>query len=107
MEDEDFQHAKGVFGRCYLKLYQGHHVVSKEFRNRVTKDDVLAEARVLQSLSHPGLPVVLGVNLDFKPYIMVTLFYGINKNNTILFVVLSSRDQGHKISKIHAINIIK
>ena len=31
---------KGTFGKCQLKNYQGHLVVSKEFKKEVTKADV-------------------------------------------------------------------
>ena len=103
---DNFDRAKGSFGKCYLKLYQGNYVVAKEFRSTVTKIDVVAEARMLQGLSHPGLPVLLEINLDTTPYIMVTLFYGINKVNSTLFAVLSSPDHETQMTIIKAIVII-
>ena len=73
--------AKGIFGYCKLKIYQGHLVISKEFKAGVSKLDVAKEARVLQGISHPGLPAVLGADLSKMPYVIVTLFYVIDKSN--------------------------
>ena len=63
---------KGVYGKCFLKIYQWHFVVIKEFRYKVTASEVIKEANMLAILSHAGLPVVLGVDLTEKPLMMVT-----------------------------------
>jgi hypothetical protein len=51
----------------------------------------MKEAHVLQRLSHPGLPIVLGADLLKEPYIIVTLFYGIDKSKTTLRRVLDKK----------------
>lgn len=100
--------AKGVFGDCKLKMYQGHLVISKEFKTGASKIDVVKEARVLQGISHPGLPIVLGVDLSKVPYIMVTLFYGIDKSKTTLQRVLDKENEaGMKLNKKQSLLIIK
>ena len=88
-------------------MYQGHLVVSKKFKSGVTATDVLNEARILRKLSHHGLPVVLGVNLDTAPYIMVTLFYGTKRNNTTLYAVLKAQEQAPKLTHDNSILVIK
>jgi serine/threonine protein kinase len=99
--------AKGVFGYCKLKMYQGHLVISKEFKTGVSKIDVMKEAHVLQGLSHPGLPIVLGADLLKEPYIIVTLFYGIDKSKTTLQRVLDKKKEAMKLNKRQSLLIIK
>lgn len=100
--------AKGVFGYCKLKMYQGHLVISKEFKTGASKIDVVKEARILQGISHPGLPIVLGADLSKVPYIIVTLFYGIDKSKTTLRRVLDEENKaGVKLNKRRSLLIIK
>ena len=74
-------------------MYQGHLVISKEFKTDASKIDVVKEACVLQGISHPGLPIVLGADLSQVPYIIVTLFYGIDKSKTTLLRVLDTENE--------------
>ena len=82
--------AKGAFGKCKIKMYQGQLVVTKEFRKEVSKEAVMKEAGILSHLSHPGVPFVLGIDLSRNPFMMVTVFYGIDMSNTTLFELLNS-----------------
>ena len=65
-------------------------VVSKEFKKEVTKADVIREAKILGNLSHPGLPVVLGVDVSQTPFLLISLFYGIERKNATLHHILTS-----------------
>ncbi len=80
---------KGIFGKCSLKMYQGQMVATKEFRNGVSKEEVVREASILSRLSHPGVPFVLGMDLSMTPYIMVMLFYGISMRTVTLHHLLN------------------
>ena len=82
-------------------------VISKEFKTGVSKIDVMKEAHVLQGLSHPGLPIVLGADLLKEPYIIVTLFYGIDKSKTTLQRVLDKETEAMKLNKRQSLLIIK
>ena len=59
---------KGIHGKCYLKMYQGHLVVAKEFLENVTPSEVMKEANMLATLSHAGILGFLGVDFDAKTF---------------------------------------
>ena len=98
---------KGVYGKCYLKMYQGHLVVAKEFRDKVTPSEVINEANMLAQLSHEGLPVVLGVDLTQKPLMMVTLFYGLDGTNTTIENVLTVDEHFNAVKKLDFVGLIR
>ena len=98
---------KGVYGKCYVKMYQGHLVVAKEFREKVTPSEVMKEANMLAALSHAGLPVVLGVDMTQNPLMMVTLFYGLNGSNTTFEHVLTVDDHFNAVKKLEFVGLIR
>ena len=98
---------KGVYGKCYLKMYQGHLVVAKEFRENVTPSEVMKEANMLATLSHAGIPVVLGVDLMQRPLTMVTLFYGLDGSNTTMKNVLIDDDRFNAVKKMEFVALIR
>ena len=107
-EKNTSEFAKGVFGKCHLKMYQGHLVIAKEFRSEVPRSSVIKEANTLAGLSaHPGLPVVLGVDVSAKPFLMISLFYGINESNTSLRNLLNVDEQFRAVKKIEYLAIIR
>ena len=98
---------KGVYEKCFLKMYQGYLVVVKEFRDKVTASEVIKEANMLATLSHAGLPVVLRVDLIEKPLMMVTLFYGLNERNTTFKNVLTVYEHFHAVKKLEFVGLIR
>ena len=83
-------------------------MVAKHFKKDVSKEEVINEASILSKLSHRGLPYVLGIDLSTTPFIMVTLFYGIDQKNTTLHKLLDSDsfDAVIKLDKSQALPII-
>ena len=83
-------------------------MVAKHFKKDVSKEEVINEASILSKLSHRGLPYVLGIDLATTPFIMVTLFYGIDQKNTTLHELLDSDsfDAVIKLDKSQALPII-
>ncbi|XP_048576934.1 cyclin-dependent kinase 1-A-like [Nematostella vectensis] len=72
---------EGSYGICQIKQYRGNMlVVVKEFRRAVQKEEAVHEATVLQELQkanhHPSLPLLIGVALKERPYLLVTQFHG-------------------------------
>ena len=101
--------AEGVFGKCHLKMYQGHLVIAKEFRDEVSRSNVIKEAAsTLVGLSaHPGLPVVLEVDVSTKPFLLISLFYGMNESNTSLHYLLNVEEQFRALKDIEFLAIIR
>ena len=100
--------AEDVFGNCQLKMYQGHLVIAKESRDEVSRSNVIKEASTLVGLSaHPGLPVVLGVDVSTKPFLLILLFYGVNESNTSLHNLLNVDEQFSAVKDIEFLEIIK
>ena len=91
----------GAFGTCSLYKYRGMDVAVKAyhdldgFSDNSLKKIVLREANVLLNLhSHKGIPKLLGVVLNKKPYQMVTSFHGINGESTTVRKILQKKCQG-------------
>ncbi len=60
----------------------------------------------LSKLNHPGLPVILGVDLTTCPWLIVSLFYGNNQRNTTLFAMLNSANNEFGLGKFDGLSII-
>ena len=83
-------------------------VIAKEFRSEVPRSSVIKEASTLAGLSaHPGLPVVLRVDVSAKPFLLISLFYGINESNTSLRNFLNIDEQFRAAKKIEFLAIIR
>ena len=78
----------------------------KEFKRHVPKTDAVREAEMLSKLNHPGLPVILGVDLTTCPWLIVSLFYRINQRNTTLFAMLNSANNEFGLGKFDGLSII-
>ena len=87
-------------------MYQGNFVAVKEFRKKVAKADAVKEAELLNKLSHPGLPVILGIDVTTRPWLMVSLFYGIDQRNTSLHNFLNPEISQCNLSNLEGISII-
>ncbi len=84
-------------------MYQGHLVIAKEFRDEVSRTNIIEEASTLIGLSaHPGLPVVLGVDVSMKPYLLISLFYGMNESN-----IFNVDEQFHAVKNIEFLAIVR
>ena len=55
---------------------------------------------MLTTLSHAGLPVVLGVDLIEKPLMMVTLFLRLNEINITFKNILTVDEDFHAVKKL-------
>ncbi|XP_031562780.1 serine/threonine-protein kinase TNNI3K-like, partial [Actinia tenebrosa] len=72
---------EGSFGTCEFMFYRGNiPVVVKSYKSHVSRDEVNAEASSLMELQkpspHPCLPLLLGIHVADKPYLLVTQFHG-------------------------------
>ncbi|XP_028416019.1 uncharacterized protein LOC114539575 [Dendronephthya gigantea] len=86
---------EGTFGICVKKMYRGHVVAVKQFKSHTSRTDVEKEAMMINSFDHPGLPFLFGINVQSKPYILVTEFYGIGgqcaNNDIAVYYGLASK----------------
>ena len=81
--------------------------MAKEFRENVTPSEVMKEANMLATLSHTGIPVVLGVDLMQRPLMIVTLFYGLDGSNTTIQNVLIDNDRFNAVKKMEFVALIR
>ena len=72
---------RGSFGIVRLQLYRDMKVAVKEFLPRSLHEDVINEAHILASLSHPYLPVCL----KHAPLRIVMQFHGTHGEPSTLF----------------------
>ena len=83
-ENPDVLLGKGAYGEVSLQTYQGMEVAVKKFRYS-TKEDVLREMlTVLNVRAHEYLPIVYGVSLELKPFLLISKFYGSAKRSKTL-----------------------
>ena len=83
-ENPDVLLGKGAYGEVSLQTYQGMEVAVKKFRYS-TKEDVLREMlTVLNVRAHEYLPIVYGVSLELKPFLLISKFYGSVKHCSIV-----------------------
>ena len=68
---------EGSFGCCSKMIYCGILVAVKQFNELSSLSDVRREASILAKLSHPNIPVLLGICIT-KPYLLVMNFCSIN-----------------------------
>lgn len=68
---------EGSYGKCFLKTYKrlDIQVVEKQMAD-VNIPELLKEVRIMQTLVHPNIPTVLGVQLENKPYSIIMEFVG-------------------------------
>ena len=65
-----------------LRFYRGIPVAVREYETSIAN-----ETRTVLSLpSHPCFPVLVGVCCDTKPYLLVTIFYGILRKGVYMSV---------------------
>ena len=67
----------------------------------------MTEANMLATLSHAGIPVVLGVDLTQRPLTMVTLFYDLDGSSTIIKNVLMNDDHFNTVKKMEFVVLIR
>ena len=93
---------KGSYGEVTLQTYQGMAVAVKKYKN-CSKEEVVRELiTVLNVRAHKFLPIVYGVSIERRPFLMISQFYGSlsTKRSTTLQYYLkkytrSSRDSGN------------
>eukprot|EP00794_Sanderia_malayensis_P004334 gene4334-biopygen3518 len=87
----------GTFGCCSLFSYRGMDVAvkaykeSEAFTDDALKQSLLKEANVLLNLHcHRGIPKLLGVVMEIKPYCLVTSFHGLNRESSTVNAILKT-----------------
>lgn len=75
--DRDIFVGRGSFGIVKFQQYRGIHVAVKEFLPRTRVESVESEAHILLKLSHPYVPLLLGICTSSNPFIMVMQYHGI------------------------------
>lgn len=73
----------GSYGKCFKGLYRGNiPVVVKKFQCFVNEREVKKEAEVMQDIQgvehHPSLPLLIGIRVNIRPYLLVSQFHGGN-----------------------------
>ena len=68
---------EGSFGECSKMIYCGIPVAVKKFNELSSFPDVIREASILGKLSHPNIPVLLGI-CTTQPYSLVMNFCSVN-----------------------------
>ncbi|XP_031553520.1 RAF proto-oncogene serine/threonine-protein kinase-like [Actinia tenebrosa] len=90
----------GSYGTCYKAYYRGNiPVVIKEFKPLLSKAEVIREATAILNIQkiehHPCLPLLLGINLNKSPPLLVTQFHG------------AENDTSHTLSKAIRSKLLK
>lgn len=76
--DKDIFVGRGSFGIIKFQQYRGIQVAVKEFLPRTRAESVRYEASILLKLSHPYVPLLLGICTNQYPFIMVMQYHGID-----------------------------
>ena len=76
--DKDVFVGRGSFGVIKFQQYRGIQVAVKEFLPRTRAESVKYEANILLKLSHPYVPLLLGICTSKYPFIMVMQYHGID-----------------------------
>lgn len=68
---------EGSYGKCLLKFHKRLNipVVEKQVPN-IEMPQILQETKIMQSLSHPNIPTVFGVQLEKTPLSIIMEFVG-------------------------------
>lgn len=76
--DKDIFVGRGSFGIIKFQQYRGIQVAVKEFLPRTRAESVRYEASILLKLSHPYVPLLLGICTSEYPFIIVMQYHGID-----------------------------
>jgi len=88
---------EGSYGKCYLKMYQriGIYVVENQMPN-VHLHSLLREVQIMQTLAHPNIPTVLGIQIKIEPFSIVMQFIGEANVSLTIHKLLQSE---HKLQR--------
>ena len=89
--DKDIFVGRGSFGVIKFQQYRGIQVAVKEFLPRTRAESVRYEASILLKLSHPYVPLLLGICTNEYPFIMVMQYHGIDGRCVTLQKELSQK----------------
>ena len=99
---------EGTFGVCSRSKYGSLNVAIKQFKHQ-NKDEIAKEARILSTLRHPNLPLLVGVCFETIPFMVVTTFHSIGKgpsttmHDALTRGLLGSSIRPHWINILHCI----
>ena len=82
---------RGSFGVVKFQQYRGIQVAVKEFLPHTRAESVRYEASILLKLSHPYVPLLLGICTSKYPFIMVIQYHGIDGRCVTLYKELTQR----------------
>lgn len=82
--DRDVFVGRGSFGIVKYQSYRGINVAVKEFLPCTVAESVQTEAQILSKICHPHLPLLLGMCLAKRPYMLVMQYHGINGKSITL-----------------------
>ena len=75
-EDPEIVLGRGSYGEVSFQTYQGMAVAVKKYKN-CSKEEVARELlTVLNVRPHMFLPIVYGVSIERRPFLMISKFYG-------------------------------
>ena len=97
-EDPEILLGKGSYGEVSLQTYQGMSVAVKKYKNCL-KDEVVRELlTVLNIRPHALLPIVYGVSIERRPFLLISKFYGSSsaKRSTTLKYFLAKYPRGNE-----------
>ena len=89
--DKDVFVGRGSFGIIKFQQYRGIQVAVKEFLPHTRAESVRHEASILLKLSHPYVPLLLGICTSEHPFIMVMQYHGIDGRCVTLYKELTQR----------------
>ena len=89
--DKDVFVGRGSFGIIKFQQYRGIQVAVKEFLPHTRAESVRHEASILLKLSHPYVPLLLGICTSEYPFIMVMQYHGIDGRCVTLYKELTQR----------------
>ena len=88
---------EGSFGQCFIRNYARLNIpVVEKQMSRSSVGDIIKEAQIMQLLSHPNIPTILGVQCEKPPFSIVMQFIGDDHSSCTVHDLLGRDDNLHK-----------
>lgn len=94
---------EGSYGACLLKWHKRLNIPVEKQLKDVPIANILQEVKIMQCLSHANIPIILGVQLDEKPFSIIMEFLGREKVSHTIHQLLNENQR--LISQIQWIKI--
>ena len=66
---------EGAFGLCFRATYGSMKVAINEIKTASLDEEIKKEAKILQLLRHPNLPLLLGVCFEKSPFLIFATYH--------------------------------